>query len=141
MIKAICFSKSVIFFSYAKKPITYSATQIPVIRSEQSVERYGNSLKEFSSPRLFTARTSAQMPISIDVTPALPRYMLPLPQLSKELTTAATSIPMEIIDKKSAATPLFECVFSVNLYPFLCRLATFFSSLISLMIITHKQAI
>ena len=55
--------------------------------------------------------------------------------------TAATSIPMEIIDKKSAATPLFECVFSVNLYPFLCRLATFFSSLISLMIITHKQAI
>ena len=43
--------------------------------------------------------------------------------------------------QKSAATPLFECVFSVNLYPFLCRLATFFSSLISLMIITHKQAI
>lgn len=59
--------------------------------------------------------TSATTDKIMEVTPALPKYMLPAPSWEKEFHTTYAKIPIETAAIAKPAIPRFDWVFSVNL--------------------------
>lgn len=90
-------------------------THVPAAKTDATVPNVGKSLNDSSSFKLIIDIASATNASIMDVTPALPKYILPAPRFLKEFTTTYAKIPNEMSDKTKPHIPRFDWVFSVNL--------------------------